>query len=55
MVWHCGKDKPCYPDVRVEIGERIASDLDRSDDFALFETIASDSLAIDMRNERPRL
>lgn len=54
MVWRCGKDKPCYSDIRVEIGERIASDLDRSDDFALFETVASDSLVIDMRNERPR-
>jgi hypothetical protein len=54
VLWHSGKDKPCHSDIRVEIGERIASDLDCSDDFAFFETVASDSLVIDMRNERPR-
>ncbi len=46
--WKFGKDKPCWSNILVHIGERIASDLSLSKDFNSFELIASDEWEIKM-------
>ena len=52
--WKFGKDKPCWSNIRVETGERIASDLSLSKDFDSFELIASDEWKIVMRERGPK-
>lgn len=46
--WHFGKDKPCWSNIKVAIGERIAADLARSPDFATHHPIASPAWDIRM-------
>lgn len=48
VVWKHGRDKPCWSNIKVEIGRRIASDLTRSQDFESHELIASDAWDIKM-------
>ncbi len=48
-IWQFGRDKPCWSNIKVKIGEKIASDMSRSTDFNSHETIASDSWEIVMR------
>ncbi len=50
-VWRFGRDKPCYSNIKVNIGKRIASDLKLSDDFETYEAIASQSWEITMKRE----
>lgn len=52
--WKFGKDKPCWSNIRVHIGDRIVSDLSLSKDFDSFELIASDEWKIVMRNKGSR-
>lgn len=40
-IWNAGKDKPCWSNIKVPIGERIASDLSLSPDFSAARLIAS--------------
>ena len=47
-VWQFGRDKPCWSNIKVEIGKRIAADISRSTDFNSFEIIASSSWEIAM-------
>lgn len=47
-VWLKGRDKPCWSNIRVEIGERIADDLNRSEDFSSFNAIAGENWHIEM-------
>ena len=49
-VWQFGRDKPCWSNITVAIGERIASDLSRSEDFNSYQVIASDAWEIVMLN-----
>ena len=48
VIWRHGKDKPCFSNIRVSVGERIADDLFRSPDFESCARIAGDDWAIDM-------
>lgn len=48
-VWQFGRDKPCWSNIKVNIGERIASDILKSSDFGSFKIIASDDWEIIMR------
>lgn len=48
VVWRFGRDKPCYSNIRVGIGERLARDIGRSEDFGNWGKIASDDWAIGM-------
>jgi hypothetical protein len=52
-VWLFGSDKPCWSNITVNIGARLASDIDQSDDFKSAEIIAGNSWNIEMR-ERGR-
>lgn len=51
-VWKAGRDKPCWSNIRVQVGERIANDITRSTDFDSPSTIASDEWQVVMRNEQ---
>jgi hypothetical protein len=53
-VWKYGRDKPCWSNILVDIGRRIASDLTLSDDFLSHERIAADDWAIELRSRGPR-
>ena len=52
--WRHGKDKPCWSNIRVEVGVRIASDLTLSQDFESYERIAGNDWAIEMREKGRR-
>jgi hypothetical protein len=52
--WFYGKDKPCWSNIRVQLGQRIASDLAHVQDFDSCVTIASDVWNITMLNVGPR-
>ena len=45
-LWMSGRDKPCWSNITVAGGARIAQDLGMSADFSSFEIIASDSWKI---------
>jgi len=45
-LWMSGRDKPCWSNITVAGGARIAQDLGMSPDFSSFEKIASDSWKI---------
>lgn len=45
-IWMFGRDKPCWSNIKVAGGERIAQDLEKSSDFDSFKTIASDDWLI---------
>lgn len=47
-VWMHGRDKPCWSNIKVTSGEKIAADLKKCDDFESFEIIASDAWEINM-------
>lgn len=47
-VWQHGFTKPCYSNIKVKMGDRIASDLKNHGDFSSFEIIASEEWAIDL-------
>ena len=53
-VWLYGRDKPCWSNIRVNIGERIAADILGSPYFKLARTIAQDSWEIKMRDLNAR-
>ena len=46
--WEQGEDKPCYSNIKVDMGHRIAADLAKSNDFGSYQEIASDKWAIEM-------
>ncbi|WP_348945171.1 hypothetical protein ABHF33_00765 [Chitinibacter sp. FCG-7] len=48
-VWQFGRDKPCWSNITVGIGARIAADINTSPDFDDFEVIASDDWEIIMK------
>lgn len=48
-VWTYGKDKPCWSNIRESVGNRIANDLNLSQDFESHTTIASSAWEITMR------
>lgn len=48
VVWKHGRDKPCWSNIKVDIGRRIASDLTLSRDFESHEVIARDAWDIKM-------
>lgn len=52
--WTYGRDKPCWSNIRVSVGERIASDLNRSKDFNSSNLIASDEWEIVMLARGPK-
>lgn len=54
LFWKHGRDKPCWSNIKVKLGARIASDLNLSKDFDDFNRIASDDWHIVMRDEGPR-
>jgi hypothetical protein len=41
-IWMFGRDKPCWSNIKVAGGERIAQDIFESTDFDAFKTIAGD-------------
>lgn len=45
-VWRFGRDKPCYSNIKVFSGQRIASDLKLSTDFDSYQAIAGDDWEI---------
>jgi len=47
-VWRFGRDKPCYANIKLKIGERVAQDIGLSQDFDDWRTIACDDWAISM-------
>lgn len=47
-IWRFGRDKPCYSNIKVTIGERVARDIGLSQDFDDWRKIASDDWAITM-------
>ena len=51
-VWTTGRDKPCWSNIRVQVGKRIAEDLTRSTDFDRPSTIAGDEWLVVMRDEQ---
>lgn len=53
-VWQFGRDKPCWSNIKVNIGERIAADISRSNAFNSFETIAGDEWKIVMKSTGTR-
>lgn len=53
-VWKHGRDKPCWSNILVDIGRRIAGDLSLSPDFQSHDRIAADDWAIDIRSRGPR-
>lgn len=48
-LWQFGRDKPCWSNIKVEIGKRCAEDISNSTDFNSFEIIAGDTWAMSMR------
>lgn len=52
-VWRFGRNKPCYSNIKVKIGERVAQDIDLSQDFDDWRKIASDDWAITMIESGP--
>jgi len=52
-VWRFGRDKPCYQNIKVVFGERMAQDIVSSQEFDDWQRIASDEWSITMR-ERGR-
>lgn len=53
-LWQFGRDKPCWSNIKVNIGERIAADISRSSAFNSFETIAGDEWKIVMKSTGTR-
>jgi hypothetical protein len=49
--WTFGKDKPCWSNINVKIGERLVRDLHSSSEFESFHTIGGDAWRIDMKQE----
>ncbi len=47
-VWLCGRGKPCWSNIKVELGERIVDDLSLSIDFDDYHKIAGDDWNIKM-------
>lgn len=47
-IWKFGRDKPCWSNLRVQLGKRLAADLATSPDFGAAEVIASDEWSIEM-------
>ena len=48
--WFHGKDKPCWSNIRINVGNRISADLIGVQDFDFYETIASDAWSVSMLN-----
>lgn len=48
-LWQFGRDKPCWSNIKVEIGRRCADDISKSADFSSFEIIAGDTWKMSMR------
>lgn len=53
-VWQMGRDKPCWSNITVGIGEKISADMRHSEDFNSFEVLASDDWEITMLNRGTR-
>lgn len=53
-VWLNGRDKPCWSNIKVAMGERIAKDIEGNSEFDSFEVIASDDWEIVMLERGPR-
>lgn len=53
-VWRFGRNKPCYSNIKVKIGERVAQDIGLSQDFEDWKRIASDDWAITLKERGPR-
>ncbi len=53
-VWLFGRDKPCWSNIKVNAGRRIASDIPNTPDFSSFNTIAGDTWKIVMRTRGRR-
>lgn len=45
-IWMFGRDKPCWSNIKVAGGERIAQDLHKSPDFGSYKKIASEDWEI---------
>jgi hypothetical protein len=54
VFWSHGRDKPCWSNITVAIGGRIASDLDRSPAFESFHTIADQTWELALLERGPR-
>lgn len=52
-VWRYGRDKPCWSNIRVAVGERIAQDINNKK-FDDFKTIAGEDWNIVMLERGPR-
>ncbi len=52
-IWQFGRDKPCWSNITVATGERIAADIGGSEDFNSCELIAGDAWEIVMLNRGP--
>lgn len=52
-VWRFGRDKPCWSNIKVAMGERIAADIETNEDFNSYKTIASDDWEIILRERGP--
>ena len=52
-VWHYGRDKPCWSNIKVKMGERIAADIRINPDFNSYKTIASNDWEIVMKERGP--
>jgi hypothetical protein len=52
-VWRHGRDKPCWSNIKVAMGQRIAADIQLSDDFNSYEAIASTDWEIMLRERGP--
>jgi len=47
--WQFGKDKPCWSNIKVNIGRRIANDLEKHSDFKQYELICDSGWDIHMK------
>jgi hypothetical protein len=54
VFWTHGRDKPCWSNITVAVGSRIAEDLHRSPAFQAHETIASEAWDLVMLERGPR-
>jgi hypothetical protein len=52
-VWEFGRDKPCWSNIKVDIARKISDDVNRSDAFDSYSTIASDEWGISMLAKGP--
>jgi len=52
-IWISGRDKPCWSNITIAGGERIASDLKKSTDFDSFDKIASEDWMITKNGRGP--